>query len=71
MIVCGDFDYNLLNREKNKYVGEFGNIVYSDILQPYMAEPICMIADQVPSIVDNIFTASLKRTSKVTIWLIK
>ena len=38
--------------------------MYSDILQPYMAEPISMIADQVPSIVDNIFTNIFEKNLK-------
>ena len=56
IIVCSDFNYNLLNHQNDEHVDEFLNIIISHFLQPCITEPTRMIAGQRPSIVDNIFT---------------
>ena len=50
IILCGDFNYNLLSHENGEYVGEFPNIMYLNFLQSCITEPtriIAMIRDQV------------------------
>ena len=35
ILICGDFNYNLLNYEHNKYIGNFLNTMNSNLLQPH------------------------------------
>ena len=42
-IVCGDFNYNFLNREYNIYISDFIDIMYSQLFQPCIIEPTRII----------------------------
>ena len=38
-LICGNFNYNLLNYEHNEYIGNFLNTMNSNQLQPCIIEP--------------------------------
>ena len=39
ILICGNFNYNLLNYEHNEYIGNFLNTMNSNRLQPCIIEP--------------------------------
>ena len=55
ILICGDFNYNLLNYEHSKYVGNFLNTMNSNLLQPCIIEPTRIVDKQKPTLIDNIF----------------
>ena len=55
IIICGDFNYNLLHYEHNKYVNEFISKMFSNFLHPCTTEPDRLIKKQKPSLINNIF----------------
>ena len=55
IIICGDFNYNLLHHKHNEYVNEFVNIMYPNFLHPCITEPTRLIRKQKPSLIDNVF----------------
>ena len=56
IIICGDFNYDLLKHEYNDHINELLNTMTSNFLQPCLTEPTRIIQGNRPSIVDNIFT---------------
>ena len=55
IIICGDFNHNLLKHEHNEYINEFLNTVSSHFLQPCITKPTRIVKYNRPSLVDNIF----------------
>ena len=55
IVVCGDFNYNLLHHEHNEYVNELVDIMYSNFLHLCKTEPTRLIKKQKLSLTDNIF----------------
>ena len=54
---AGDFNYDLLTYSKDKYVTDFLDLCYENVLQPCILEPTRIIyGNRTPSLVDNIFT---------------
>ena len=56
IVICGDFNYDLLKHEYNDHINEFLNTITSTFLQPCITEPTRIIQGNRPSLVDNIFT---------------
>ena len=54
-IICGDFNYNLLNHEYNSHIKNFIDIMYSHFFQPCITEPTRIVGRNKPSLIDNIF----------------
>ena len=55
ILICGDFNYNLLNCEHKNYICNFLNTVNSNLLQPCIIEPTRIIDKQKLTLLDNIF----------------
>ena len=55
IIIGGDFNYDLLKYEHNKYINEFLNTMSSNFLQPCITKPTRIVKYNRPSMVDNIF----------------
>ena len=53
--ICGDFNYNLLNFEKDKIVNDFINIMVRNSFQPCILKPTRCVKKQKPSLIDNVF----------------
>ena len=55
IIICGDFNNDILKYEHNKYINEFLNTMSSKFLQPCITKPTRIMKYNRPSLVDNIF----------------
>ena len=60
IIICGDFNYNLLNYDKDEYVSSFLNTLLEFNFHPCITEPTRVTNTNKPSLVDNIFINSLE-----------
>ena len=54
-ILCGDFNLNLLNFERNEEVNNFLNLLVSNWLTPQIFGPTRVAENQRESFIDNIF----------------
>ena len=54
VIIPEDFNY-ILKYEHNKYITDFLNIMYSNLLQPCITEPTRIVGNNRPVLLDNIF----------------
>ena len=57
----GDFNYNLLNHDKDPHIQEFIETMYSNSLQPTINKPTRVVNRQRPSLLDNIFTNAIDK----------
>ena len=55
IIICGDFNLNLLNFEYDKNVSTFLSTMFQNNFQPCIMEPTRITNTNKPSLVDNIF----------------
>ena len=55
VIIAGDFNYDILKYEYNKYINDFLNIMYFNFLQPCIREPIRIVGNNRPALINNIF----------------
>ena len=55
IIICGDFNYDLLKYEHNIYINEFLNTMSSNFLQQCLTKPTRIVKYNRPSLVDNTF----------------
>ena len=55
-VICGDFNFNLLNFDKDKNVNQFLCTMLDYGFQPCITEPTRITNSNKPSLVDNIFT---------------
>jgi len=55
ILICGDFNLNLLNYDKDEYVSSFLNIMLENNFYPCIVEPSRVTNLSKPSLVDNIF----------------
>ena len=55
IIMCGDFNHDLLKYEHNEYINEFLHTISSNCLQPCITKPERIVKYNRPSLVDNIF----------------
>ena len=55
-IICGDFNYNLLNHEYNNCIKKFTDITYCRFFQSCITEPTRIVGRNKSSLIDNIFT---------------
>ena len=60
IIICGDFNYNLLNYDKNECISNFLNIMLENNFQPCITEPTRITNTNKPSLVDNIFINTIE-----------
>ena len=56
IIICGDFNFNLLNYDTDDNVNIFLNTLLEHSFQPCITEPTRITNANKPSLVDNIFT---------------
>ena len=54
-LITGDFNYDLLKCHNNDTCNNFINNMYSNSFQPCITEPTRIVANNTPSILDNIF----------------
>ena len=59
-VVTGDFNFDILKYEKNSIISEFLNLMYSNFLRPCIVEPTRIVANNRPSLIDNIFIDTKK-----------
>ena len=64
-IICGDFNYNLLNHEYNNHMRNFINIMYSHFFQPCITEPKRTAGRNKPSLIDNIIINTCTKSRNV------
>jgi hypothetical protein len=57
-LVIGDFNFDLLNHERNDNISNFLNMMLENGLQPCITEPTRIVSGNKPSLVDNIFSNS-------------
>ena len=55
IIICGDFNHDLLKYKHNEYINEFLDTISSNFLQPYITKSKRIVKYNRPSLVDNIF----------------
>ena len=60
-ILLGDFNYNLLNQDRDEHARKFIDIMYANNLQPTIDKPTRVIKGQKPSLIDNIFTNAIDK----------
>lgn len=56
VIICDKFNYNLLNFEHNKFIGNYLNTLNSNLLQSCTIEPTRKVDKQKLTFIDNIFS---------------
>ena len=54
-VVSGDFNFDLLKYDYNNLTNDFLSIMYSNFFQPCILEPIRILSNNRPSLLDNIF----------------
>ena len=64
-IICGDFNYNLLNHEYNSHMRNFINIMHSHFFQPCITEPKRTAGRNKPSLIDNIIINTCTKSRNV------
>ena len=55
VLICRDFNYDLLRHEQIPYVNEFLNTMYSNFLQTSITQPTRALGKSMPTFIDNIF----------------
>ena len=60
IIICGDFNQNLLNYDKDEYISTFLNTMLENGFQPCITEPTRITNTNKPSLVDNIFINTIE-----------
>ena len=61
-LLAGDFNYNLLNHDKNEAISYFLNMTLQNNFQPCITEPTRIVQGNNPSLVNNIFSNSIENT---------
>ena len=61
IILCGDFNLDLLNFDKDEQVNEFLNIIIEQNMHPCITEPTRITNTNKPSLVDNIFVNTFEQ----------
>lgn len=61
-IICGDFNYNLLNFKKCDKISTFINVMFEECLQATILEPTRFVGSTKPSLIDNIFVNSISQS---------
>ena len=61
LMFLGDFNYNLLNHDKDLHTKDFIEIMYSNSLQPTINKPTRVVDRHKPSLLDNIFTNAIDK----------
>ena len=64
VIISGDFNRDLLTFENKPIVKEFLNTIFAYHLQPLIVKPPRCISDQKPSLIDNIVTNLVEKSSR-------
>ena len=60
-IILGDFNYNLLNQDRDEQVRKFTDIMYTNNLQALIDKPTRVVKGQKPTLIDNIFTNAVDK----------
>ena len=61
IVITGDFNYDLLNLDKNAYSKDFIDILYSNFYQPCIVEPTRCVKGNRPTLIDNIFINTIEK----------
>ena len=61
VILCGDFNYDLLKFNKNNHINQFINTMTEEYLQPTILEPTRYVGNTQPSLIDNIFINNIDK----------
>ena len=56
VVLCGDFNINLLNFQKNEATRKFLSVLHENLFLPHIVQPTRFVNKQKPSLIDNIFT---------------
>ena len=54
-LVAGDFNYDILQYEHNPVINEFLNFIYSIFFELRILEPLRVVLNSRPSLIDNIY----------------
>ena len=68
-VICGDFNYNLLNYEYNIYISDFIDIMYSHLFQPCIIKPTRRVKKDRLSLIDNIFISTCSKKKQTVVSL--
>ena len=60
ILILGDFNYDLLNHDKNDEISMFLQLMMENSFQPCILEPSRIVLGNKPSLVDNIFSNSIE-----------
>ena len=60
-LIVGDFNYDLLNIENDKYSAFFLETMMSNTFQPCILEPTRLVASNRPTLIDNIFINTIEK----------
>ena len=61
VVITGDFNYDLLNLDKNVYAKEFIDILFNNFFQPCILEPTRVVNGNRPTLIDNIFINTIEK----------
>ena len=61
IVLAGDFNYDLLNLERNVYAKDFIEILFSNFCQPCIIEPTRCVRGNRPTLIDNIFMNTIEK----------
>ena len=54
-LVAGDLDYDILQYEPDPVINEFLNSIYSNLFELSILEPLRVVLNSRPSLIDNIY----------------
>ena len=57
--ICGDFNIDLLKLNENNTHMEFYSLLNSHGLLPFITQPSRVVDNQIPSLIDNIFSSNI------------
>ena len=60
IMLTGDFNYNLLNYDKNESIKEFLDLMLSHFCQPHIVYPTRIVDNARPTLIDNIFLNTIE-----------
>ena len=59
VIIAENFNYDVVKHEHNKYINDFLNLMYWNLLQPFITEATRIVGNNRPAFLDNIFIIEL------------
>ena len=59
MIIAGDFNFNLLNYDKDQQTEIFLDMMLANFFQPHIIQPSRALPNKTPSLINDIFINSI------------